>query len=98
MQGDALVGVALGEDGKEGGGKVVGLGEEDVVFGEDVGPGGHGCQSGVVDGALEGNDGFDDLVAFEAQRLELGGRELGGGHWIERCGGQRSRDSSYVQI
>ena len=47
------------------------MGENDVVFGEDVGPGGHYILSAGIDGTLQGLDGFDDLVGLELEGLEM---------------------------
>lgn len=90
MYGNAFVNVLLecraayvtGADGlglEEGVGKVEGLGEEDVVFREDVWPGGHCGEVVVLDGPGEAIDGLDDLGGLELERLELGCGERGGG-------------------
>ena len=73
----------------EGGVKAVGLREDDVVLGEDIGPCGHDLETACIDGALQGLDGLDDLVGFEAERLELGdGKRVELCRHHQRCAGQ----------
>lgn len=48
------------------------LRENDIVFGEDVWPSGHGVLSANIDRALEGLDRLNNLVSFEFQKLKLG--------------------------
>ena len=67
----------------ERGGETVRLGEEDVIFGEDVWPGRHRVLAVDLDGALQQLDGLNHLVYLRPQRLELRRWQRRGRHW--RC-------------